>query len=92
MQVIEEKLHAIHAEARRSRSSDDAVGSDGMETDVVRGFLVVTEVTASSPAAAAVCVCVCVCVCVHVYVSPPVKRGLLSWLLCMNSKGFLYTC
>ena len=71
MQVIEEKLHAIHAEARKNRPVEEAMESDESRGVAVKGFLVVTEVTPSSPAAATVCACVsarthvCVHLCVH---------------------------
>ena len=49
MRVIEEKLYQIHAEARQGLSRED-MSQDSSESTTKKGFLVVKEVTPSSPA------------------------------------------
>ena len=55
MQVIEEKLHVIHAEARQRRESNsDQQTQDERKEEVPQGFCRVNAVSEGSPAALAV--------------------------------------
>ena len=55
MQVIEQKLHVIHAEARQRRESNsDQQTQDERKVEVPQGFCRVNAVSEGSPAALAV--------------------------------------
>ena len=55
MQVVEQKLHVIHTEARQRRESNsDQQTQDGRRVEVPQGFCRVNAVSEGSPAALAV--------------------------------------